>query len=227
LPDVRKVVVPAGVIDIKGNIPDRDLDTIAAQATLVAREDLHPALAFLLVRAAREIHGGPGLLNAAHEFPTVRGLAEFEVPDEVTRLYESGPPFLYRYLPYWLANLLYRLWILVLPLAAASAIASDWMPRLLTLPSSMRVQGLYRRVKAVEARLATADAADAAERGSLAGEIEALRSELDTMRVSTSMLRSHYDLRKQLRLLREDLDRASERAAAPDVGTESAGGVEH
>lgn len=212
LPEVRKITVPAGVVDFKGNVPERDLNTIAALATLVARDDLHPALSFLLVRAAREIHGGPGLLNAAHEFPSIRALAEFDVPDEVRRQYESGPPLLYRYLPYWLANLLMRLWVLVIPLLAVAAVASNWLPRLLTMGPALRVQRLYWRVKAVEARAAGAEAQASPQ--AVRREIDALRGQVDTMRVPATMFGAHYDLRRQLRLLREDLDAAG--ALLPD-----------
>jgi len=209
LPGVRKITVPAGVVDYKANIPDRDLDTIASLATLVAREDLHPALAFLLVRAAREIHGGPGLLHAARDFPSIRNLSEFEVPEDVVRLYEQGPPFLYRYLPYWLANLLMRLWVLVIPLAAVMAALSDWLPKLLTLGPSMRVQKLYRRVKALEAQAAAPGAAAAAPE--LLAEIDRLSADIDAERIPASMLDPHYGLRGKLRLLRADLHAARAR----------------
>jgi TRAP transporter TAXI family solute receptor len=45
LPDIVKVTVPAGVLDLKAGIPGSDIVTIAARATLAAREDLHPAIA--------------------------------------------------------------------------------------------------------------------------------------------------------------------------------------
>ena len=152
LPDVTKITVPAGVLDLQAGVPQSDIVTIAARATLAAREDLHPAIIYLLVKAAKEIHGGPALLNAAREFPNVRDIAEVDVPEDVEQLYQSGPPFLYRYLPYWLANLLIRLWVLAIPLAAVSAAASSWLPRLLTLRPSMRVETLYRRANDQPAR---------------------------------------------------------------------------
>lgn len=210
LPEVRKVVVPAGVVDFRRPEPERDVTTLAALATLVARDDLHPAIAFLLVRAAREIHGGPGLLHSAGDFPTIQGLTEFDVPEDVARLYAGGPPFLYRVLPFWLANLLMRLWVLAIPLAAVAAVASDWLPRLLMLPAQMRVQKLYRRVKELEARAVKAVVL-ARGKEELLAEIEALGTQIDAQRAPVTMLKTHYDLRRQLNLLREDLAAAAAR----------------
>jgi TRAP transporter TAXI family solute receptor len=209
LPDVTKVTVPAGVLDLQAGVPQSDIVTIAARATLAAREDLHPAIIYLLVKAAKEIHGGPALLNAAREFPNVRGIAEVDVPEDVEQLYQSGPPFLYRYLPYWLANLLIRLWVLAIPLAAVSAAASSWLPRLLTLRPSMRVETLYRRAKAAEAKVAlTGPRADAT---TLIAEIDEIIAQADSLKVPASMLKPHYELRGRVRLIRSDMEDARAR----------------
>ena len=52
--------LPRGIVDLGREIPSHDFQLIAPTATLVAREDLHPALVDLFVEAAAEIHGGPG-----------------------------------------------------------------------------------------------------------------------------------------------------------------------
>ena len=209
LPDVTRITAPAGVLDLRAGVPDRDIVTIAARATLAAREDLHPAIAYLLVRAAKEIHGGPALLNAAREFPNITGLAEIAVPEDVEHLYHSGAPFLYRYLPYWLANLLMRLWVLAIPLAAVSAAASNWLPRLLTLRPSFRVEGLYRQAKAVEAKVAAAG--PGTDFTTLQSEIDEVVAQAKAFKVPASLLEPHYALRGRLRLIRLDLDEARAR----------------
>jgi hypothetical protein len=117
---------------------------------------------------------------------------------------------LYRVLPFWLANLLMRLWVLAIPLAAVAAVASDWLPRLLMLPAQMRVQKLYRRVKELEARAVKAVVL-ARGKEELLAEIEALGTQIDAQRAPVTMLKTHYDLRRQLNLLREDLAAAAAR----------------
>lgn len=60
LPFLTHVVLPRGIVDLGRNIPNQDYHLIAPTATLVAREEIHPALVGLLVKAATEIHGGAG-----------------------------------------------------------------------------------------------------------------------------------------------------------------------
>jgi uncharacterized protein len=96
--------------------PSSDVNLLAPTAALVVRADLHPALVNLLAQAASEVHGGPGLFQKAEDFPSTHD-PEFAVSEEARRFYRTGPPFLQRYMPFWFANLLQRLIILLLPIA--------------------------------------------------------------------------------------------------------------
>jgi hypothetical protein len=96
---IVRITVPAGVLDLQAAMPGSDIVTMAARATLAAREDVHPAFAHLPVRAAKEIHGEPPLLNAAHVVPKLTGASEIDVPEDMARLHGSWPPLLYRCLP--------------------------------------------------------------------------------------------------------------------------------
>ncbi|HWJ93474.1 MAG TPA: TAXI family TRAP transporter solute-binding subunit, partial [Telluria sp.] len=57
LPFLTHVVLPRGIVDLGRDIPAQDYHLIAPTATLVARDDLHPALVDLFVQAADDIHG--------------------------------------------------------------------------------------------------------------------------------------------------------------------------
>ena len=58
-----KVTLPKGVIDLGQNIPSQDVDLIAARATLVASDQLHPDLARLLLIIATQVHSTGGIWN--------------------------------------------------------------------------------------------------------------------------------------------------------------------
>ena len=77
---------------------------LADQLTSVARDDLHPALSDLLIRAAREIHGTPGMFRTAGEYPAPLA-RDFRISDDAERYYKSGEQFLYKRLPFWLARM--------------------------------------------------------------------------------------------------------------------------
>ena len=114
-PFLSNVTLPQGSIDLVRNIPARDTVLLATTANLVAREDLHPALMSLLIQAATEVHGGIGAFQRAGEFPQPLAV-DFPLSEEAKRQYKSGTPFLQRYLPFWAANLMERLVVLLIPL---------------------------------------------------------------------------------------------------------------
>lgn len=117
MPYLQPILFPQGVVDLQANIPPRDVTLLATTANLVIREDLHPALAYLLLEAAVEVHGAPGLLQRPGEFPSPKA-TDFPLADESRRYFTSGRPFLQRYLPFWLANLAERLLLILLPILA-------------------------------------------------------------------------------------------------------------
>jgi TRAP transporter TAXI family solute receptor len=114
---LSEVILPEGVIDLQENIPSRDISLLAPAAQLVVREDFHPALVDLLLQAAREIHEAGGMFETPGEFPSPRYL-DFPLSKEARRFYRFGPPFLQRYLPFWVAIFLSRMKVMLLPLLA-------------------------------------------------------------------------------------------------------------
>ena len=113
-PFLSKIVLPRGVVDLVRDTPPRDTVLLATTANVVVREDLHPALLSLMMQAMAEVHGKSGFFQKAGEFPAYKDHS-FAPSDEATRYYKSGPPFLQRYLPFWIAVLVDRLFVLALP----------------------------------------------------------------------------------------------------------------
>ncbi|HEX7810869.1 MAG TPA: TAXI family TRAP transporter solute-binding subunit [Burkholderiales bacterium] len=151
-PYLTKLLLPRGVFDFINNVPVRDVTLVSPTANLLARDTLHPALAFLLMRAATEIHGGAGLLNKAGEFPAPLN-SDFPLSSEAKRYYKSGPPFLQRYLPYWIAVLVDRLWIILLPSLALLVPLTRIVPPIYRWRVRSRIYRWYARLKEVELQL--------------------------------------------------------------------------
>ena len=97
------VKLPAGFVDFAKNIPPEDVTLLATTTQLSASSDLHPALIDVLLLAAQEIHSAGGVFEDPGEFPALKQL-DFEVSKETRRFYRSGPTFLRRYMPFWLAT---------------------------------------------------------------------------------------------------------------------------
>lgn len=211
VPAVSRLTIPRGVLDLSADLPARDVETIAATATLVARDDLHPALAYLLVKAAREIHGAPSVLAPAREFPTIARFQEFEVGDYTERLYTVGSPFLYKHLPFWAANLIERMWVLLIPLAAVLVSVSNLVPKLLAFEGNRRVNAIYKAARRLESDLLAAP--DDADWPAYFERMQALYARADAVRLPAAFLRALYDLRAHLDMVNA---RLVSRARRPD-----------
>jgi hypothetical protein len=77
---------------------------------------MHPALMYLLLDAAIEIHGGAGWVHKAGEFPSAK-VQDFPLSDQAERFYKTGPPFLLNYLPFWVAVFFDRIIKILIPVA--------------------------------------------------------------------------------------------------------------
>lgn len=148
-PFLSHVVLPRGIVDLGKDLPPKDYHLIAPTATLVAREDLHPALMDLFVQAATSIHGGAGWFRRKDEFPNA-GYTEIPVGRAAQKYYKDGAPLLQRYLPFWLANFFERMWVVIVALGALILPLSRIIPPLYTWKVRSRVYRWYGQLRAVE-----------------------------------------------------------------------------
>ena len=205
IPTLTKITMPRGVMDLTRDIPSEDVQLVAATATLVAVDSLHPAIAYLFVKAAKEIHEGGSRLHAPREFPNVSRFQEFTVPENVALLYKDGTPFMYRHLPFWVANLVQRLWVLLIPLVAILISASDALPKLLGYRMSFRIMQIYRSAHSLESdiiRVALAgEKVDPTVIDAFALRLTALNQRTDQLTGPAASLKSWYELRGHLALV--------------------------
>jgi TRAP-type uncharacterized transport system substrate-binding protein len=203
-PDLSKLVVPMGVGDLSKNLPRTDVALLATNTNLGIREELHPALQYLLLEAASEIHGGPGIFQRAGQFPA--GLTmDLPLSSDARHFYKSGPPFLHRYLPFSLAVLVERLLILLIPLLAVLYPAFQILPRLYDLAMQRRVYRHYRDLKQLEAELERRPSGSSTE--DLAADLERLEERADRLRVPMKFTQSLYTLKQHIELVRARLSR--------------------
>lgn len=112
---LTRVVIGEGLIDLKNNIPKEDKVLLAATTNLIVRNDIHPDLIRLLLKQAIEIHKKGGLLEEPGKFPSEK-LTELSMNEDAARYLRSGPPWLEKIFPFWLASMIDRLKVLLIPL---------------------------------------------------------------------------------------------------------------
>ena len=158
-PYLHHLVLPHGAMDLAHNVPATDLNLLATTTTVVVTESLHPALVSLLMKAMQKTHAGPDLLNAPKTFPAARDM-DFPLSKEAARFYQSGSPFLQRYLPFWLATLVDRAALVIIPLLAILVPILRTAPALYSWRIRRRIYRWYGELKYLEIQLRSADTTD-------------------------------------------------------------------
>ena len=148
-PFLSKVVLPEGTGDMVADNPPTDVALLADKSSLIIRDNLHPAIQYLLLYAAEEIHSRPGIFNSAGQFPANEAI-DLPLSRFALQFYKSGRPFLQRYMPFWLAGLVERLAILLIPLLGIMVPLVRMAPTLYGWRIRRRILGLYSDLRALE-----------------------------------------------------------------------------
>jgi TRAP transporter TAXI family solute receptor len=203
LPFLTHVVLPRGIVDLGRDIPSKDYQLIAPTATLVAREGLHPALVDLFVESAADIHGGAGWFQQQGQFPSPR-YTEIPVAHEAARYYRDGPPFLQRYMSFWLANLFERMWVVLVPLAALLIPLSKVVPPLYVWRIRSRVYRWYGQLRAVEQALEAAQGEHRNEALSgLLRRLDDIERRVNQISIPLAFADALYGLRSHINFVRQ------------------------
>lgn len=191
-----------GVIDMVLNLPPQDRHLIAPAGQLVARSDLHPALIGLLLQAAEKVHYHGGLFESEGEFPTPRFL-DFPLSDEAKQYYKHGPPFFQRYLPFWIANFLSRMKIMLLPLLALLFPLFKIMPAIYRWRMRSRIYRWYSELEEIDRAMNQEHSAKNTAHHS--DRLNMLEGKVCNVSVPLSFTEELYQLRLHINLLREKL----------------------
>src|SRR5262249_38420279 len=101
-PELARLVLPQGVIDIYRNIPPNDVQLIGPPIKVLVRSDLNPEIVQLLLQTMVEAHSGANIFQRAGEFPNSTDI-EYPVAPAAIDFYKNGPSFMQRHLPLWLS----------------------------------------------------------------------------------------------------------------------------
>ena len=200
------VTLPRGVVDLAGDVPPRDVRLVAPTATLVARKGTHPALIQLFVQAAQQIHGGAGWFQRKGDFPTSASTEE-PLAKEAQRFYANGTPVLQRYLPFWLANLVERMWPVLVTIIAILIPLSRTLPPLYQFRIRSRIFRWYAQLREVENAIGQRPADD------LLKDLSAIDAKVENITVPLSYADELYSLRSHIQMVENRL-RAMSGAAA-------------
>ncbi len=205
-PYLNKLMVPPGAFDLGENLPPTEVNLLAPTVELVAHSDLHPAIVDLLIEAAVQVHGRATLLQAAGQFPNPN-MRTLPLDEEAGRYYKSGDKtFTYRYLPFWLASLVNRAAVVLVPILVVVLPGLRFLPQMYRWRIDSRIHHRYTELMSIEREAL----------GKLTEERRAVLlkrlREMERSVISRKMPGSHaeqlYLLRQHIEFVREGLSRS-------------------
>lgn len=203
-PYLRRIVIPAGLIDLRLEVPSTDVQAIATTASLVIGPEAHRALIPLLIESARASRHQVSVLAAPGEFPSALGV-EAPLAPEARLYFDRGPSFFYRWLPFRYASAATRLTIFLIPLLTLLYPLFRLAGPAYRALIRRRVYRWYKVLQKIEGKMdSNGDAASLLE---IRKEIERIGDQIRRTHVPASYGASLFELRVHHRLLVDRLER--------------------
>ncbi|MBX9844144.1 MAG: hypothetical protein K2Z80_20280 [Xanthobacteraceae bacterium] len=200
-PFLSKAVVPRGVGDLAKDLPPADVTLFASKASLAVRKDLHPAIQYLLLSTAEQVHSGVTMFNRSGAFPAAESI-ELPLSNEAVQFYKSGQPFLQNNLPFWMASLVGRLLVLLIPIVAVLYPMMRFLPALYGWMMRRKIARLYGELRFLEDEITGGGAAKTAE---LMARLDHLESQANQLRMPIAYESLLYLLRNHIGVVRNRL----------------------
>lgn len=189
LPYLSKVNVPRGLLSIEHDLPRHDIQVVAPTATLVAREDISPALVSLLLDASYDILRSYSRLQKVGEFPSSMGL-DFPLHVDAEIYLKDGPSFLHRHLPFWTAVWVGRFVKIVIPLLVIFIPLFTYIPALKNFFLKLKLAQVYEELKVIEKNALNPELKEKNLK-----DLETIEHRVRGMKVSMMDAKEWYDLK--------------------------------
>ena len=206
---IHQLTLPAFSVNIEKRIPERDVRLIATTTSIAVSKQLHPDIQTLLLMAARDEQRASQFLffSKRGEFPSYVD-PTIEASPVAMHFYDYGVPPGMRYLPFWMAGFIDRLWVLLLTLFAITYPLVRLNVHLRDLRFHIKHHRLYEELLAIERDVCeTPRASDAA--ASFQRRLDILNRHAISDKVPVGMEASYFQLLNAIELLRNKARRLS------------------
>lgn len=200
------LTIGEGMISLEDNVPNKQVELIAATANLVATTELHRDLVRVVLKTATNIHKQGGIFERNNEFPNSHYV---EIPmDKDAELYlESGDTWLERTLPFSIATNIKRLIILILPLLTLLIPLVKGALPLYRWRIRFKIFRWYEVLKEIDARISQLSKTEIEEE--IVHVTNLLNEVNEQTNVPLSYMGEYYDLQLHINLVLEKLERVS------------------
>lgn len=222
IPYLKILEVPEGAFDLKRNYPSTDMKLLSTTTNLLIDDRMHPAIQYLFLEAAREIHGMGTFFAQRGEFPSFKNTMFPESPVAL-HFEKNSYPFLVAYLPFWLAELVNRLIFILLPFLVVSYPILQSLPGYRTRRMQNKINRVYSDLKGFEQELLTNF--DISRRDDYLKRLDALEYQALTIEVSKRLASECYSLRTSIDYVRNCLNRGVQPYQVNNVSPDPVGQV--
>jgi hypothetical protein len=155
-----------------------------------------------MLSAAMEVHSGHAMFRRAGEFPAPEPI-DVPISKEARNLYRSGPTFLQRTMPFWLAEFVQRMLILIIPIGGILYPLWSIGPKLYYWNMRRPLYAIYRELKLLEREL---EVPTVGSRDTLLRRLDELDRRARELRMTGMLNENEYNVRANIRALRERID---------------------
>jgi len=204
LPYFEELGVPMGGFDLGKNSPDHPIQLISTTTNLLIDDRLHPAIQVLFLEAAQEINGTKSYFSKAGEFPVYMN-TEAPLSNEAKFFYEKGTPTLMKYLPFWLAEFIERMFFLLLPFAAFAYPVIKSIPSYRTNLAKKQINSIYKELDKFEQN--TIQTYDPNRRGEYIEVLNEMERRVLSSKAAKLATADCYSLRNNIEFIRNALEK--------------------
>jgi TRAP-type uncharacterized transport system substrate-binding protein len=201
-PNLVRLVLPQGVLDIDRNIPSSDVQLIATTNRVLVRSDLHPAIMNLLLETMVAVHSKAGVFQQPGEFPRATD-TDYPLAAGAIDFYKNGPSFLEKYLPLWLVVHAKRATAVVVAAIAVGFPLFHYLPLLYKWGMRRRVLYWYGQLKSLEDSINSDPAGKHVAQQQ--AEVERIEAAVSRTRFPLTFADQLYDLRGHIDIVRRRL----------------------
>lgn len=106
---LHHLVIERGSFSLFNDLPSSNLNMVGIPATVIAKKNLHPAIAVLVSLELKDAYRAPTLVSSRASFPSMNYELDLDVDVDADQIYRHSPgyvPFLYRVFNFWIAGFL-------------------------------------------------------------------------------------------------------------------------
>ena len=205
--------VPMGGFDLSRNFPNHDVQLLSTTTNLVIENDLHPAIQMLFMEASASIVGHERFFGDAREFPSIKD-PTIPLSDVAHQYFDKGAPILSYYLPFWLAEFVERMGLLLVPFAAFAYPIVRAIPDFIQKRGRKRIERVYLALRRLENEVCNDFSSEMLDEKIAA--LDRMEAEVLRIKIHKKLVAEFYALRSDIEFVRAVLSRLRETERCTD-----------